>query len=49
MGENTNISQGFFELIKLIKSGKLKKNVIIVFITDGVGDDKVEDYIDKLA
>jgi hypothetical protein len=33
----------------LIKSGKLKKNVIIVFITDGVGDDRVEDYIEKLA
>jgi hypothetical protein len=33
----------------LIKSGKLKKNVIIVFITDGVGDDRIEDYIEKLA
>ena len=28
---------------------KLKKNVIIVFITDGVGEDKIEDYIDELA
>ncbi|CAK68141.1 unnamed protein product (macronuclear) [Paramecium tetraurelia] len=48
-GEGTNISLGFHELIKLVKSEKLKKNVIVIFITDGVGEDKLEDYIDDLA
>lgn len=40
---------GFQELINLVKSEKLKKNVIVIFITDGVGEDKLEDYIDNLA
>ncbi|CAD8123635.1 unnamed protein product [Paramecium sonneborni] len=48
-GEGTNISLGFQELIKLVKSGRLKKNVIVVFITDGVGDDKLDNYINNLA
>lgn len=34
---------------KLIKSGKVSKDVAIVFITDGVGkEDKVENFIDEL-
>lgn len=32
-----------------MKSGRLKKNVIVVFITDGVGDDKLDNYINNLA
>ncbi|CAD8113308.1 unnamed protein product [Paramecium sonneborni] len=43
------ISKGFLELIELVKSKRIKKNVIVIFITDGVGDDKLEDYIENLA
>lgn len=47
-GNDTNIELGMRELVNLVKSGNLRKNVMIVFITDGVGEDRIETYKDEL-
>lgn len=49
-GEDTNIEHGFRELMKLIEQEEsLSKNILIVFVTDGVGeDDGIKTYITEL-
>ncbi|CAD8092760.1 unnamed protein product [Paramecium primaurelia] len=49
-GEGTNIELGFKELIKLIKSGNLLQNILIVFVTDGIGEhDGINEYFQEMS
>ncbi|CAD8120480.1 unnamed protein product [Paramecium sonneborni] len=48
-GEGTSIELGFRELMKLIKSGNLLQNILIIFVTDGIGEkDGINQYFQEL-